>query len=425
MATQQAVMPPIPVAPWIHRLGRVLVIGFYTSIGLAIAPLLAGAIAFTNESWFESTIQYEAVIQTAFIAVFSLIAVAGLIHAGWGLLQALFPAMFVPGVQRVFNLEEHEWVEVVTAGSTGTTARSVFNVCRRLRFWGICAIPFGLGMIVFGYALVSAFSQAGDVSPTLLGLGSGVPAIVGLLSGRDRCERQVTNQASFQGRPEGDQSEPHMSIPKQTISFREVSEPITELVTKFGGQPVWLDAVQWPLSRTTGHPMRFICQIALDPELFGTIPGRMVYIFMTDEEQFVKGTWEPEGGENAVIIQPGVPEVPTLPIGPGPTLQRGEDDLAQDCRVYHNVEYAVDLTPGMDPEHFGDDEALDHLSEYKISGAPAFLQGEEYPAGGPWRLLAQIDSSDDLFFLNFGDAGVGYAFLSADGTQGRFLWQDA
>lgn len=216
-----------------------------------------------------------------------------------------------------------------------------------------------------------------------------------------------------------------MSVSKRTVSFHEAGAPITDPVTKFGGQPVWLGEPQWPLSRATGHPMRFICQIALDPDLFGTILGRMAYVFMTDEEQFVDGTWEPEGGENAVIIQPSMPSGPTVSVATGPTLQRGEDDPAGTRRVFRDVEYAVELTPGVDPESFSDDEALDQLSDYKIGGTPAFLQGEEYPEGGPWKLLAQIDSSSDLFFLNFGDAGVGYAFISADGTQGRFLWQDA
>lgn len=109
-----------------------------------------------------------------------------------------------------------------------------------------------------------------------------------------------------------------MSVSKRTISFHETREPIAALVTKFGGQPVWLGEPQWPLSRATGHPMRFICQIALDPDLFGAIPGRMAYVFMTDEERHVKGTWEPEGGENAVIIQPGTPAVPTAPLATGP-----------------------------------------------------------------------------------------------------------
>jgi hypothetical protein len=27
------------------------------------------------------------------------------------------------------------------------------------------------------------------------------------------------------------------------------------------------------------------------------------------------------------------------------------------------------------------------------------------------------------FYINFGDAGVGYAFLDASGSRARFLWQ--
>jgi uncharacterized protein YwqG len=216
-----------------------------------------------------------------------------------------------------------------------------------------------------------------------------------------------------------------MSVPKRVIAFRVTSQPITDLVTKFGGKPVWLTQPEWPLSSATGHPMRFICQIALDPDLFGEIPGRMAYLFITDEEQFVDGTWDPEGGENAVIIQPGMLTVPTAPLRSGPTLQRGESNPAGRHLIFRDVEYAVDLALNADPDSFSDEEALDHLEECKIGGTPAFLQGERYPSGGQWKLLAQIDSADDLFYVNFGDAGVGYAFVSADGTQGRFLWQCA
>jgi len=60
-------------------------------------------------------------------------------------------------------------------------------------------------------------------------------------------------------------------VKKYAITFHGASEPITELVTKFGGQPVWLTAPQWPLSRTTANPMKFVAQIALDPAIFGDI----------------------------------------------------------------------------------------------------------------------------------------------------------
>ena len=37
--------------------------------------------------------------------------------------------------------------------------------------------------------------------------------------------------------------------------------------------------------------------------------------------------------------------------------------------------------------------------------------------------MVQLDSGKLPFDVNFGDAGVGYAFLSPDGKEGRFLWQ--
>src|SRR5689334_7009679 len=94
-------------------------------------------------------------------------------------------------------------------------------------------------------------------------------------------------------------------VQRYLVTFHEVATPIREPVTKFGGQPVWIDRPAWPTGRKTGRPMRFICQVALDPLVFGIIPTRMAYLFMTDEEEFVDGTYEPEGGENAVVIQSG------------------------------------------------------------------------------------------------------------------------
>jgi hypothetical protein len=47
---------------------------------------------------------------------------------------------------------------------------------------------------------------------------------------------------------------------------------------------------------------------------------------MTDGDEYVDGTWEPEGGENAVVIQPGggplLVDVVSAPRGP--TLYRSK-----------------------------------------------------------------------------------------------------
>ena len=94
--------------------------------------------------------------------------------------------------------------------------------------------------------------------------------------------------------------------PRLGLSFRPAAEPITTPDAKLGGQPVWLEAPQWPLSRTDGAPMMFIGQFPVPRS-----DGRIAYLFMTAEDPGLRETWDSEAGENAVIIQPGgrVPNV--------------------------------------------------------------------------------------------------------------------
>jgi hypothetical protein len=127
--------------------------------------------------------------------------------------------------------------------------------------------------------------------------------------------------------------------------------------------------------------MQFICQIALSDLGFNS-PAKMAYLFMTDsdEGEFVDGTYEPDGGENAIILQPGMTELPTSEANAGPTL------------------YRMAEKPGMDR-----------------------LQPEPFDDG--WQLLLQLDSCSVPFYVNFGDAGVGYAFLNKTGDKAKFLWQ--
>lgn len=210
------------------------------------------------------------------------------------------------------------------------------------------------------------------------------------------------------------------------MTFHQASASIAEPVTKFGGQPVWLGRPEWPLSKETGEQMRFMCQILIDPEIFGQVEGRMAYIFMTDGEEFVDGTYAPDGGENAVIIQPDGNNVTSTQLATGPSLyvmREKEDD-----RFLHPVpcEFSVELKVGNDiHRRFESETNNEDLQEVKIGGTPFFLQAEEYPKGDGWRLLLQIDSATVPFYVNFGDVGVGYAFLSADGRTGKFLWQCA
>lgn len=220
------------------------------------------------------------------------------------------------------------------------------------------------------------------------------------------------------------------------LLFEPVSEPVTTCVTRFGGQPCWLEAPQWPLSRATGQPMRFIAQVALEAPLFAGSGGRMAYLFMTDDpEQYVDGTWEPEGGENAVVVQPGHFAGPTVALAQGPALYRMVEVAGKRALQPQAVEFLVKLRlvedePGHQPESVRSewtDARHEHYAQAlegnKIGGTPGFLQGDEYPQPGDWKLLLQLDSTTVPFSVNFGDAGIGYAFIDQAEQEGRFLWQ--
>ncbi|MCO6010831.1 hypothetical protein NE236_38320 [Actinoallomurus purpureus] len=150
-----------------------------------------------------------------------------------------------------------------------------------------------------------------------------------------------------------------------TFVLEPSSAPIRNLVTKLGGQPAWLAEPHWPLSRQLGRPMKFLGQFQIPGEKL-----RLAYLFMTDDDEFVNGTWEPEGGENALIVQPGrVPGfVTTMAEAEGPSI----------C-----ADVAVELMPAS--------KDLTDDVDARLGGEPTWLQAEEYPSGGDWAFLFQLD----------------------------------
>jgi uncharacterized protein YwqG len=225
-------------------------------------------------------------------------------------------------------------------------------------------------------------------------------------------------------------------VKKESIKFIESHRPASRLTTKFGGQPLWVGPPQWPISKSTGKPMRFICQIAIDSERFNPVTAQMAYLFMTDGDEHVDGTWEANGGENAVILQPGQTHIRTEPLAEGPSLYRMVKKFFRKHLVPEPCEFSVALQPAEDPDFIEEAERAKWgkteweayataLDGNKIGGAPFFIQNTEFPGPGRWRLLLQLDSTKVPFFVNFGDAGIGYLFLSADGQTAKFLWQCA
>lgn len=230
--------------------------------------------------------------------------------------------------------------------------------------------------------------------------------------------------------------------PKLSIEgYQRVDDPITEPVTKFGGQPVWLEEPTWPISKSHKCPMQFVCQIKVPDFFGGEIAGKMVYVFTyhPDFEKLNEGyditsTLYPEDGDNAVVIQPeGDRPAATsiLPVGErgqrvkrairiqsletGPTLYDEEGKTG---------EWLPNLKPGIDPDYTlcttpqrdyfqsdADNDAYwDQVYGSKIGGTP------------PWRFDAQMESlaldPDWEMILHFSGGGPAASAWSG----GDFTW---
>jgi len=153
----------------------------------------------------------------------------------------------------------------------------------------------------------------------------------------------------------------------------------------------------------------------------------MAYIFMTelavDDTDFVDGTWEPDGGENAVILQPHAfePTCETSSNQTGPTIQiqmNGPQNFL-DRILKKSKTWWADVELMVNETEIDEDECF-HST---LLQEPVWLQYDETPSDGLWSCIAQIDSGESEFYVNFGDGGIGYAFVRNDGLAANFLWQ--
>ena len=209
------------------------------------------------------------------------------------------------------------------------------------------------------------------------------------------------------------------------INFHQSNRPIRDFSTKFGGQPTWKSQAAWPLSRSTGEPMRFICQISLRDIVKNELPESVVYLFMTDSEPYgdrfstVYDQYLPDGGENAAIIQPGPPPlVETVDLEKGPTLLAKSIKFPPEPVKNQEMEFAITLS------EVAEGNSIQGRSGNKFNGIPAALDPREFPFHPkPSIFLMQLDMESAPFFLDLGDTGIGYLFISPSLTQARFLWR--
>ncbi|MFN7922546.1 MAG: DUF1963 domain-containing protein [Bryobacteraceae bacterium] len=210
------------------------------------------------------------------------------------------------------------------------------------------------------------------------------------------------------------------------------TEPIREPVTKFGGLPAWVDKPAWPRSAATGAKMLFIGQVEIDPRLFPVTDRRIAYLFITDNPDLE--TWDPESGENAVIIQVMQPGH-SVTIVKGPTLNEMYWEEGDDVGRERPLELAAEVV--IEPQPDLTDEEIDQLDEeaqkeyfswlgQSIGGKPDWIQNDEVPDG--WPLLLQIGEwprvagKSIVPTWNFG-TGNCYVLISPDCSKGILLWQ--
>jgi hypothetical protein len=220
------------------------------------------------------------------------------------------------------------------------------------------------------------------------------------------------------------------------MTFRPAASPVRDPVAKLGGQPLWLDRPCWPSSAALKVPMMFVGQFP--------IPGndvRLAYLFVTDDPHGMAETYDPDGGENALLVQPGgrIPDfLATTATSTGPALWR----RGATWEEHVPVELRIETSP-LDP-------AAEQVLETRIARLEAerggtflevtgtstsppysYLGGKprtwqsQVPVPAPWRFFFQLDGSEgwdgEPYALNFG-GGTGYAYLSHDEREGRFHW---
>lgn len=219
---------------------------------------------------------------------------------------------------------------------------------------------------------------------------------------------------------------------RSVLSFRQLEKPSLEPVSKFGGQPNWIEEPEWPLDKAKGEKMSFLAQIQLCDELFANTKGKMAYIFFDASED--GETWDPDSGQNAVIVQPGDNSVDTVAEAYGPASEVNQG--IENVREAGLCEFKVELEITAEPDYLNEDQLFKLMDEdeakydlyceamdpSKIGGNPIFIQGEEIPIEGDWKFLCQLDENEIPVYANFG-TGVAYAFIDAEGTQGKILWQ--
>ena len=185
-------------------------------------------------------------------------------------------------------------------------------------------------------------------------------------------------------------------------------------ITRFGGQPDWISEPQWPVSLAwADRPLKFIGQIRLNDFYKELQDTQLAYIFLTQPDNEEDDFYDPDiifpdGGENAVIIQPygEIQEyVHTLNRRVGPTVDDKKIWMPQITRIEESLT----------------DEFKDRDID-KFCGIPALSGDSEVWANH--SLLLQLHTGWLPFYVNAGGAPTMFAFLDKSLRAGSIIIED-
>jgi hypothetical protein len=187
-----------------------------------------------------------------------------------------------------------------------------------------------------------------------------------------------------------------------------------------GGVPYAPAGTKWPTCRQCEKPMQFLAQLPLDgaDSSLKQARGKVLMLFQCQNDPGMCDEWDANSGGNAALLT-AADGRESMVVPPGETL------LPAVSRVKY-LPYDDSVQVESDDDNFC--AALDdHSSKTlgKLGGRPLWIQGEETPqcnCGKTMLFVAQLESAGGGG-INFGDAGVGYAFVCTECDSAKFLWQ--
>lgn len=176
-------------------------------------------------------------------------------------------------------------------------------------------------------------------------------------------------------------------------------------ISKFGGQPWWSGAPQWPTSKATGEQMMFVGQL-LHPD-----GNRLFRFFITDDRKGDLRTFDPGCGESAVVVDGELLKNGYIERATGPSLERTKSSLLGLKTSIIPAYYAIELL---------DDMKGHRPYRDKIGGHPDWVNSgfEQYDN---WELLFQLQTGAQIEYT-LGDCGVLYALRNNE-NQAILVWQ--